>query len=57
MLIATISNLQSQLLNVTKQFGSLQALITKYIPNTPEKSTKFQKPPPHQDNEPEVIEF
>jgi hypothetical protein len=42
---------------VTKQYGSLQALLAKSVPTPPDKSTKLQKPPPRQDNEPEVIEF
>jgi hypothetical protein len=56
-LTATISNLQSQLSNVTKQYGSLQALIAKNISTILDKSTKLQKLPPHQDHELEVIEY
>jgi hypothetical protein len=56
-LTATISNLQSQLSTVTKQYGTLQALLAKNVPTPPDKSTKLQKPPPRQDNKPEVIEF
>jgi hypothetical protein len=58
-LIATISNLQSQLPTIKNQYGSLQALLAKTkSPTTPSPTqTKLQKPLPKRPDEPEITTF
>jgi len=57
-LTATISTLQSQLLIVKGEYGSLQALVAKSVLPTPNPNgTKLQKPPPKKSGDPEITEI
>ena len=45
------------IISITKQFGALQALVTKNTPTTPDKSLNLQKPSPRKDGDPEIIDY